>query len=94
MKLIFLFSILFLFINSNQSIADVKNCDTIKDKIKKKNCLIENKAEKLKKQIKEKSSDVKEKIASEMKPTLEKHKKFQKKAPKTLFDLFKKIKNK
>ena len=61
---------------------------------KKKNCLIENKAEKLKKKIKEKSSDVKEKITSEMKPALEKHKKFQKKAPKTLFDLFKKIKNK
>jgi len=29
-----------------------------------------------------------------MKPTLEKHEKFQKDAPKTLFDLFKKIKNK
>ena len=49
---------------------------------------------KLKKKIKEKSSDVKEKITSDMKPTLEKHKKFQKEAPKTLFDLFKKIKNK
>jgi TPR repeat protein len=94
MKFILIFAILFLFINSNQSMADIKDCDVIKDKIKKKNCLIENKAEKLKKKIKEKSSDVKEKITSEMKPTLEKHKKFQKKAPKTLFDLFKKNKNK
>ena len=94
MKYILVFSILFLFINSNQSIADVKNCDSIKDKIKKNNCVIENKAEKLKEKIKKKSSDVKEKITSEMKPTLEKHKKFQKEAPKTLFDLFKKIKNK
>ena len=94
MKFILIFSILFLFINSNQSMADIKDCDVIKDKIKKKNCLIENKAEKLKKQIKEKSSDVKEKITSEMKTTLEKHEKFQKDAPKTLFDLFKKIKNK
>ena len=94
MKFILIFAILFLFINSNQSMADIKDCDVIKDKIKKKNCLIENKAEKLKKKIKEKSSDVKEKITSEMKPTLEKHKKFQKKSPKTLSDLFKKIKNK
>jgi len=94
MKYILVFSILFLFINSNQSMADIKDCDAIEDKIKKKNCLIENKAEKLKKQIKEKSSDVKEKITSEMKTTLEKHEKFQKDAPKTLFDLFKKIKNK
>ncbi len=94
MKFILIFTILFLFINSNQSMADIKDCDVIKDEIKKKNCLIENKAEKLKKKIKEKSSDVKEKITSEMKPALEKHKKFQKKAPKTLFDLFKKIKNK
>ena len=93
MKYILVFSILFLFINSNQSMADIKDCDAIEDKIKK-NCLIENKAEKLKKQIKEKSSDVKEKITSEMKTTLEKHEKFQKDAPKTLFDLFKKIKNK
>ena len=29
-----------------------------------------------------------------MKPTLEKHEKFKKEAPKTLFDLFKKITNK
>tara|TARA_B100000959_G_scaffold155021_1_gene162501 strand:+ start:282 stop:566 length:285 start_codon:yes stop_codon:yes gene_type:complete len=94
MKYILVFSILFLFINSNQSMADIKDCNVIEDKIKKKNCLIENKAEKLKKQIKEKSSDVKEKIASEMKPTLKKHKKFQEDSPKTLFDLFKKIKNK
>ena len=94
MKYILVFSMLFLFINSNQSMADIKDCDAIEDKIKKKNCLIENKAEKLKKQIKEKSSDVKEKITSEMKTTLEKHEKFQKDAPKTLFDLFKKIKNK
>ena len=94
MKYILVFSILFLFINSNQSMADIKDCNVIEDKIKKQNCLIENKAEKLKKQIKEKSSDVKEKITSEMKTTLEKHEKFQKDAPKTLFDLFKKIKNK
>ncbi len=94
MKYILVFSILFLFINSNQSMADIKYCNVIEDKIKKQNCLIENKAEKLKKQIKEKSSDVKEKIASEMKPALKKHKKFQEDAPKTLFDLFKKIKNK
>ena len=94
MRYILVFSILFLFINSNQTMADIKDCDTIEDKIKKKNCLIENKAEKLKKQIKEKSSDVKEKITSEMKPALEKHKKLREKAPKTLFDLFKKIKNK
>ena len=94
MKFILIFAILFLFINSNQSMADIKDCDVIKDEFKKKNCLIENKAEKLKKKIKEKSSDVKEKITSDMKPTLEKHKKFQKEAPKTLFDLFKKIKNK
>ena len=94
MKFILIFAILFLFINSNQSMADIKDCDVIKDKIKKKNCLIENKAEKLKKKIKEKSSDIKEKITSETKPALEKNKKFQKEAPKTLVDLFKKIKNK
>ena len=94
MKFILIFAILFLFINSNQSMADIKDCDVIKDEIKKKNCLIENKSEKLKKKIKEKSSDVKEKITSEMKPALEKHKKFQKEAPKTLFDLFKKMNNK
>jgi len=94
MKFILIFSILFLFINSNQSMADIKDCDVIKDKIKKKNCLIENKAEKLKEKIKEKSSDIKEKIASEMKPALEKNKKLQEEAPKTLFDLFKKIRNK
>ena len=94
MKYILVFSILFLFINSNQSMADIKDCDVIEDKLKKKNCLIENKVEKLKKKVKEKSADVKEKIASDMKPTLEKHEKFQKEAPKTLFDLFKKITNK
>ena len=94
MKFILIFSILFLLINSNQSMANITDCDVIKDKIKKQNCLIENKAEKLKKKVKEKSSDVKEKIVSEMKPTLEKHKKFRKEAPKTLFDLFKRIKNK
>ena len=94
MRFILIFSILFLFINSNQSMGDIKDCDVIKDEIKKKNCLIENKVEKLKKKVKEKSADVKEKIASDMKPTLEKHEKFQKEAPKTLFDLFKKITNK
>ena len=87
MKFILIFSILFLLINSNQSMANITDCDVIKDKIKKQNCLIENKAEKLKKKVKEK-------IVSEMKPTLEKHKKFRKEAPKTLFDLFKRIKNK
>ena len=93
MKFILIFAILFLFINSNQSIADIKDCDVIKDEVKKKNCVIENKAEKLKKKIKEKSSDIKEKISSDIRPTLEKHEKFQKESPKTLWDLFKKIKN-
>ena len=54
MKFILIFAILFLFINSNQSMADIKDCDVIKDEFKKKNCLIENKAEKLKKKIKNK----------------------------------------
>jgi len=36
MKFILIFAILFLFINSNQSMADIKDCDVIKDKIKKK----------------------------------------------------------
>ena len=85
---------LFIFFSSNFAIAKIEDCKIIKDELKKKNCVINNKAEKLKKQIKEKSSDVKEKIASEMKPTLKKHKKFQEDSPKTLFDLFKKIKNK
>ena len=94
MKFVLIFSILFLLIASNQSRADIEDCDLIKNKIKKQNCLIEKKTEKLKKKVKEKSTDVKEKITSEMKPALEKHKKFQKDAPKTLFDLFKKMKNK
>ncbi len=74
------------------AVAEIKECETIQDEIKKKNCLIENKAKKLKKKIKEKSHKVKEKVAAEMKPTIEKHEKFQKESPKTLWDLFKKIK--
>ena len=62
MKFILIFAILFLFINSNQSMADIKDCDVIKDKIKKKNCLIENKAEKLKKKLKKKVPMLKKKL--------------------------------
>ena len=72
MKFVLIFSILFLLIASNQSRADIEDCDLIKNKIKKQNCLIEKKTEKLKKKVKEKSADVKEKITSEMKPALEK----------------------
>jgi len=84
---------LFIFFSSNFAIANVQDCEKIENELKKKSCLIDNKAEKLKKKIKEKSSDIKEKISSDIRPTLEKHEKFQKESPKTLWDLFKKIKN-
>ena len=93
MKFITIFIFLFVFFNSTFAVAKIEDCEIIKDELKKKNCVINNKAQKLKTKIKEKSSDIKEKISSDIKPTLEKHKKFQKESPKTLWDLFKKIKN-
>ena len=88
MKFITIF--IFIFFNSNFAIAKIEDCKIIKDELKKKNCVINNKAEKLKSKIKEKSSDI---YNSDIKPTLEKHKKFQKESPKTLWNLFKKIQN-
>ena len=93
MKFVLIFFLLFSFFISNSLFAEIKDCETIQDKLKKKNCLIDNKAEKLEKKIKEKSSEVKEKVSGDVKNVLEKHKKFQKESPKTLWDIFKKIKN-
>ena len=52
MKFITIFSFLFIFINSSFAIAKIEDCEIIEDQLKKKNCVINNKAEKLKNKIK------------------------------------------
>jgi len=91
--IIFILIFFAFFFNSNLAIAKVENCEIIEDKLKKKNCIINNKAEKLKNKIKEKSSGIKDKISSDTRSVLEKHEKFQKESPKTLWKLLKKIQN-
>ena len=49
MKFILIFFLFFSSLLTAFAVAEIKECETIQDEIKKKNCLIENKAKKLKK---------------------------------------------
>ena len=84
-----LVTIIFLYLNSfNIALSEDINCDSLSSDLEKKNCIIEQKAKKLKENIKKKA----EKVTDPAKQVKKRYQEFYDDTPKTLVDWFKKKK--